>query len=168
MKRLICILIILCLSCLLGCNRQDSSAYDIPAYFYYPYEDIDLDNNSDAIDYEIHEGADFASDNELIAAYLEGPDRNVFYSPFPAGGTVVDSIISGNRIRVILSNHFNDLIGMQLTMATSCLALTLLDTKNVSIVEIHILADDGAISRSFFLTRDNIVLKDSYKALPAE
>ncbi len=168
MKRLICILIILSLSCLLGCNHQDSSAYDIPAYFYYPYENIDLDNNPNAIDYEIHEGAKFSSDNELIAAYLEGPERNAFYSPFPTGGTVIDSILSDNRIRVVLSKHFNDLIGMQLTMATSCLALTLLDTKNVSIVEIHILADDGAISRSFFLTRDNIVLTDSYKALPAE
>ena len=168
MKRLISILLFLSLLFLLGCNHQDSSAYDIPAYFYYPYEDIDLYSSENVIDFEIREGAKFSSDNELIQTYLEGPNRSAFYSPFPSGCSVIDSIVSGNRIRVILSKHFNELIGLQQTMATSCLALTLLDTKNVSIVEIHILADDGAISRSFFLTRDNIVLTDSYKALPAE
>lgn len=167
MKRFISILIILSLSCLLGCNRKNISAYDIPAYFYYPLSDVDLHNNGKAIDYELHEGADFLSDNELIQAYLNGPDRNAFYSPFPADGTVVDSILTTNRIRVVLSKHFNDLIGVQLTMATSCLALTLLDTKNVSIVEIHILAEDGAISRSFFMTRENVILTDSYRELPA-
>ena len=168
MKRFICILIILSLSCLLGCNHQISIVYDSPVYFYYPYEDVDLYDDGNAIDYEIHEGSDFSSDNELIQAYFEGPDRSAFYSPFPPDGTVIDSIVSGNRIRVVLSKHFNELIGMELTMATSCLALTLLDTKGVTIVEIHILSDDGAISRSFFLTRDSVVLTDSYKALPVE
>ena len=168
MKRFISIVLILCLFCLLGCNQKNVSAYDSPAYFYYPCSDVDLDNNNGAIDYEVHEGADYLSDNELIQAYLDGPSRSAFYSPFPSGGTVVDSIVTTNRIRVVLSAHFNDLLGMQLTLATSCLALTLLDTKNVSIVEIHILEDDGAISRSFFLTRDNIILADPYRALPAE
>ncbi len=168
MKRFISLLIILCLCCILGCQNQSASSYKNPVYFYYPYTEIDLNRSGDAVAYEIREGSEITSDNKLIQIYLEGPKRNELYSPFPSGGTVVDSVVSGNRIRVILSNHFNQLLGLQLTMATSCLALTLLDTKNVSIVEIHILADDGAISRSFFLTRDSIMLGDSYRALPAE
>lgn len=168
MKRIFCFLIILSLFFLFGCQNKPVSYYDKPVYFYYPYSDIDLYSTDNAVAYEIREGAEILSDNELIQTYLDGPKRNELYSPFPTGGSVVDSIVTGNRIRVILSSHFDRLLGVQLTMATSCLALTLLDTKNISIVEIHILADDGAISRSFFLTRDNIMLDDSYRALPVE
>jgi len=168
MKRLICLLLFVSLFSLPGCNTPSASEYDTPVYFYYPYADVDLYEEKGIVDCEVREGAGFATDPELINNYLKGPKRNELYSPFPAGGYASDATISGNRIRVILSSDFNHLVGLQLTMATSCLGLTLLESKNVAIVEIHILADDGSISRSFFLTRDNIMLKDTYKALPAE
>ncbi len=168
MKRLICIILILCIFTLSGCHTQNADAYTDPVYFYYPYEDPDLYSQEDALAYEIREGAQITTVTELIQLYFEGPERNDLYSPFPEEGTVLECTLSGSLIRITLSTQFNQLIGLQLTMATSCLALTLLNSKNLSVVEINIPADDGSIARSFSLSRENIVLKDSYVALPAE
>ena len=168
MRKIISICLILCLGLLCGCGTQDESAYTNPVRFYFPREDIDLYNQEEALDFEIREGASFASKADLLQAYFMGPGSNDLYSPFPPEGEVLDYSISGTRIRVTLSQNYNQLIGLQLTMATSCLALTLLSCGDVSVVEINIPAADGSVTRSFSLSRDNIVLTDSYVALPAE
>ena len=168
MKRYISTVLLLCFIILTGCGTQDASGYADPVYFYFPREDIDLYNHKESLSYEIYEGSQFANEIDLIQTYFEGPERHDLYSPFPAEGEVLDSMIAGNRIRITLSAHFNRLIGLQLTVATSCLALTLLSSGDFSVVEINILADDGTVARSFSLSQDNIVLTDSYVALPAE
>jgi hypothetical protein len=137
-------------------------------YFYFPRENIDLYNQDESRGYEIKEGSQFATAMELIKAYLDGPRRNDLYSPFPDKGEVLGCSISGSRIRITLSSHFNQLIGLHMTMATSCLALTMLSTQDFTVVELNILAEDGTVARSFSLSRDNIVLNDPYVALPAE
>jgi hypothetical protein len=151
-----------------GCSTGNNSAYTDPVYFYFPREDLDLYSQEEALDFEIREGSVFEAEMELIKAYFEGPQRYDLYSPFPLDGEVLDCSISGARIRITLSAHYNQLIGLQLTIATSCLALTLLSSRDLSVVEINILADDGTVARSFSLSRDNIILGDSYVALPAE
>ncbi len=167
MRRLICAVLI-CVVLLSGCWNQSESYYTRPAYFYYPLISFDLTSGNRVLAYELREGEEFSSEKELLAHYLEGPNNGSLYSPFPVGGSVVDYTVSDGRICIYLSNHFNELTGMPFTMATSCIAMTILTYTGYNSVEINVLDIDGEIARFVTLTQDHIMLIDTCTAPPAE
>lgn len=169
MKRIVCLMVTFCLLLLCGCQNNSNDSYTKPAYFYFPRSDISIDDQTEVIVQEVRDGSELKSIEELLQVYLEGPKDNDLYSPFPTEGTILDCKVTGDRIYLSLSKHYNHMTGLQLTLATSCLTLTLLDCISGSTtVEIHISADDGTVARSYTLTRDNIILGDHYVALPEE
>ncbi len=168
MRKMICLLLIFCLLLLPGCQPRSEDAYKRPAYFYYPRSEILPEGENAVIDYELREAAQITTRQELLDIYFEGPQSSSFYSPFPEGSSVVDCSFYGKTLYVTLSNHFDELVGMSFTIATSCIAMTLLSSTNINTVEFDVLGEDGTIVRSITVKRDQILLKDTYIELPAE
>lgn len=166
MKRIVSLLLIFYIL-LSGCGKQSESLYNKPSYFYYPMVEITMSDPNGVIAYEIREGADFASEQALLEAYLLGPKDNSMYSPFPVGTQIVDCVILDNRISVTFSNEFDQLTGVSFTLATSCIAMTLLSSLPLSEVDISILSENETVERRITLTKDQILLSDTYMAPPA-
>lgn len=167
MKQLICLLLAVCLLLLPGCRPRSEDGYKRPAYFYYPRNEILLEGENGVIDYELREAAQIATRKDLLDIYFEGPQSSSFYSPFPEGSSVVDCSFFGNTFYVTLSRHFDELVGMSFTIATTCIAMTLLTSTNYNTVEFDVLGEDNSIVRSITIKRDQIMLTDTYIALPA-
>ena len=168
MRKMICILLVLALLVLPGCNKASEDAYKKPAYFYYPRNDILLDSKDGVIAYELREAAHIASWNELLKYYFEGPRSSALYSPFPEESSVLDCTFFGNTLYVSLSHHFDELTGMPFTIATTCIAMTLFASTNYPVIEFEILGEDSQILRSFTLARDQVLIEDTHIALPGE
>ena len=167
MKQFIC-MIALCALLLTGCWQQPESFYTKPVHFYYPRISFDLTSGTRALSYELREGKDFSSEKELLEYYFEGPSNSGFYSPFPVGGDVLDYTVSQGCIYLYLSHHFNELIGFSFTIATSCIAMTILTYTGHDSVEINVVGIDNEIERFVTLTQDDILLIDSCTIPPAE
>ena len=167
MKRLFCAITI-CLFLLNGCWTQSESYYTKAVYFYYPSISYDLTDGNRVISYELREGADFSTERELLEHYLEGPKNSNFYSPFPVGSALVDYGIFDDHICIYLSHHFNELTGMSFTIATSCIAMTVLNYTGLSFVDINVMDMNNQVKTFVTLTREQILLTDSCTIPPAE
>ncbi len=168
MKRLIGILLVLCFLILPGCHQPSEETYKKPARFYYPRNDVLLESKDGVIAYELRETAHIASRTEMLRYYFEVPDSSALYSPFPEESSVLDCTFFSSTLYVSLSHHFDELTGLPFTIATTCIAMTLLTSTNYTIIEFEILGEDGEILRSFTLTRDQVLLEDTHIALPGE
>lgn len=168
MRRFLCLMLIVSTVVLTGCGNRFISSYENPVYFYYPLTNIDLYSDGSTLGYETRAGAEFSTVSELLDIYFQGPESDEFYSPFPDNIALVDTKISETHIRITLNDKFGDALGLQLTIATSCLALTLINSLSFTGVDIDILSLDGTVARSFSLSKDNITLTDPYVALPKE
>ena len=123
MKRIVSIILIfLMLLPLVACGQQKADIKD-PVNFYYRTKDPA--QNDTVISKELGEAADHREDYPyLIGQYLKGPNDEVLQRTFPSGISVVDLQIDGNSATLILSDFFSTLSGLDLTLACSCLTLT--------------------------------------------
>jgi spore germination protein GerM len=167
MKRLFCGIMI-CIILLTGCWNPSESYYTEAVYFYYPLVSYDLSNGNRVISHELREGTNFSSERELLKHYLEGPNSSSLYSPFPVGASLVDYSISDDRICIYLSHHFNELTGMPYTIATSCIAMTILTYTGLNSVDINVLDANNEVKSFVTLTMDQILLNDTCTVPPAE
>lgn len=167
MKKTLCIVFTLSLifTCLLGCQPKE---YENPAYLYYPRIDPDLPQSEEIITFEIRDGNQYPTLTELLTDYFQGPDNNRLYSPFPLGGAVSDINIHGKDVTISLNDDFNQLTGLEFSIASSCLAMTVLTHMNLRTAEINVIDENGHITRSVVLTRESIILNDSYIKAPAK
>ncbi len=167
MKRIIC-MIVLCALFLTGCIQQSESFYTKPVHFYYPRSSFDLTSGTRTISYELREGKDFSSEKELLEKYFEGPSNSGLYSPFPVGVDVLDYKVSQGCIYLYLSHDFNELTGLSFTIATSCIATTILTYTGYDSVEINVMDTNNEVERFVTLTQDDILLIDTCTIPPAE
>lgn len=167
MKRFVC-MILLCALIFAGCLQQSESFYTKPVHFYYPRISFDLTSGTQVLSYELREGKDFSSEKELLEHYFEGPSNSNFYSPFPVGGDVLDYSVSDGCIYLYLNHNFNELIGLSFTIASSCIAMTILSYTGCDSVEINVVGTDNEVERFVTLTQDDILFIDSCTIPPAE
>lgn len=125
MKRCICILLIMTLIAFCGCSNQEQAEY-AEAAFYYCTDTIQYDSDNGVFASE-NRKIDQNSDNitTVINAYLSGPLDDELISPFPSNASVVDFAQNGKTATITLSRHFARLTGIDLTVACSCITLTL-------------------------------------------
>lgn len=161
MKKLI-IFVIVTVLCLFtfGCKHRDVN-YDAPATFYYVQNQDALDLSDHMIRSETHETAHFHSD--LIAimnAYFEGPASVSNRSPFPTGLSVVRLDQDEDRIYLTLNNVFTQLEGLDLSVASTCISMTLFELTGCNCVE---LSAEGTLSNdeeTVVISRDILYLSD--------
>lgn len=138
MKRSICL--ILCAAALLsmiacaGCSQQIKR----PGAFYYRRETIAFGTEDSVIAPEIRELSGLEGDLDgILDAYFAGPESSALLSPFPRDSRAVSWERSGSTLTMTMNDAFAALSGVELTIACSCLARTLLGLTDAELLRIQ-------------------------------
>ena len=154
---LLCILLILSLC---ACKNKDSKIIE-PVNFYYCNEEISYNSASGVIAAEIHEGAEFQSDAQvMLRSYLQGPKSNDYISLIPENTIVISLEITDSEAYIKLSDTYSQLSGIKLATGSSCIAMTLHDYTGVE--RIHFSTENELLDNKdeYVITLDNLVLLD--------
>ena len=161
MKKLIIFVIVTVLSLYtFGCKHRDAN-YDAPATFYYVQNQDTLDLSDHMIRGETHETTHLNSNlSEIMNTYFEGPASISNRSPFPAGLSVVRLDQNEDRIHLTLNNVFTQLEGLDLSVASTCISMTLFELTGCNCVE---LSAENTLSNKeeiIVISRDMLYLSD--------
>ena len=126
--------VILVLSLLLaGCTAQKSESIN----FYYRAAQLNFGPEDSIVKPETRkEYFNHLAYNEIISCYLEGPTSTNLHTPFPEGTSLVSISTEQETASIVLSNPFSQLTGIDLTIACSCLSLTIGEITGCSKVQI--------------------------------
>lgn len=116
-----------------GCMSHTN--YSDPVTLYYPRLEYTVGKEDSVIASELRE-ADGLTRAEWVTSYLNGPESSELGNPFPAGTELIDLQQEEDTVYLILSDAFAALSGIDLTIACTCLARTVLqetDAVRVSI-----------------------------------
>ena len=127
-----------------GCSASEQKEEN--GTLYYLYTDINAHRGGDAIGREscvIEPMPDTLTAAEnLLLRYLQGPEKEGLKSPLPASLQVQDLTLNGTTLTVDVSSVYTILSGVDLTLADSCLALTLSQLPGISRVSITVNGKD--------------------------
>ena len=144
-----------------GCSRKSTPPQQ-PIHFYYPVWNVVYDGQTELIQLEVRDSAEYLDDVEsLLNIYLQGPVDEALRSPFPKKVTVSRYSATTNTAIVELSSNFASLSGIDLTLACACIASTLFDLTQLERVQIS--ATDAQLDGmdSITLERDDLHMIDS-------
>ncbi len=166
MKRWLWILPVIC--CLLSCcARQDREITD-PVTFYYPRVEPIYGQSDGLIAAQTRSADGDPLDYVyLLSKYLRGPQDDTLTSPFPKGIKLISLRVDGSTVYVTLNDVIASLSGMDLTLACSCLTLTVggLTQCDTVVIQGENSLLDG--SRAIVMRPDSLLLYDS-STQPAE
>ena len=129
--------------------------------FYYCTAETDFDNDAVTIQSEMREAGVSDTTESIIRIYLKGPMGDGLTSPFPAGVQLIALIEEEHTVFVTLSKEFAKLSNLELTMACSCLALTVLDLTDMNYVSIA--AENSLLNgqQAIIFDRNTVLLQDA-------
>ena len=165
MRKLVCVLTVLCLLAPLAA----CSSLKEPVSFYYPrqYDAIAYGEEAGFISPEEREASGHWGDlSYLLALYLAGPLSEELVNPFPAGTLLENLVLHQDSIVIVLSGEFSQLSGVELTVACTCIASTCFELSEAN--EITIISDETELHSQVHitLTRDSILFSDDSLPLP--
>lgn len=166
MKRYsISILIVLLLFSFCGCKQKGTDFVE-PVTFYY-CNDI-VSNEISSNDFynvfvgETHEGAGYINNLQaLLALYLQGPADEALITPFPDDLQILSIHEENLHIALIVSNDFASLTGLDLTIACTCLSMTVMELTGCNSVLISAESTLLDENDSITMTRDILVFSDN-------
>lgn len=160
MKKMLCILLALCLLPLFGC-AQPEDPIENPVFFYYRQKTLTYDNENSVITKELRDAGRRADDTSyLLEQYLRGPQSETLLRTFPRGSRITLQVQEDTAVIVVNSN-FATLTGIDLTLACACLTLTVCEltgTEHALIQGQDVLLDGN---QSIAMSRSSILLLDS-------
>lgn len=162
MKRLLCFLLALsCLLCLWGCTEDNDEA---TANFYYVRDSYLYGQEDGVIAAEARNVTEFTNKQDILRAYLTGPEEPSLVSPFPTGTEIVEFLYKGETLYVTLSTHMVTLSKAKQVLACACFARTAMELTRVKAVYFQTDDTDFARMEPIFIERDSILLYDDYNA----
>ena len=124
------------LLCLSGCVQSGAEHGSNELLFYYldNLKNYDTFGSTDgALGAESRDLADEAVDYvELLNLYFAGPESSHLKSPFPAGLQCVETSLDESVLTVILSEKYDELEGINRTIAAGCIVKTLCQLEGIS------------------------------------
>ena len=151
----------------LFCSCGNRSDFRAPVNFYYCTDPIDYNTSTAVVSPEGREGFGYTEDPKaLLDLYLQGPVSDGFRSPFPKG-VYVDSIDCADAIvHLSLNSSFSQLSGSDLTLACTCVSMTVFDMTDCEAVRICVTGGllDG--KEYIELSRDELLFLDEYSTQP--
>ena len=169
MKRIICLIlpVFLLLPMLSACSSKTPPQK--PVDFYYPVEAVYTENYSEGSDgrsspvIRSEAAESLGHENDylyLLNLYFRGPRDHSLHNPFPPNLTVVDLRISGHTFVVTLSREFASLMGIDLTIAASCIAKTVQGLTGLRITQLE--AQDATLdgSSQIIISCDHLLEQD--------
>ena len=166
MKRLTAILLLVIIVLNLSACKAEHEPICPVSYHYLraPLSDGEILHGSadSVIAPEIREGDGYQNDvSHLIEIYLLGPlDRN-YRSPFPVGTALKSITVDGAHASVVLSRHFANHNGIDLSLACACLTITVMELTGVESVTISVDGFQLDGKTSITMDRSNMILTDS-------
>ena len=145
---------------LVACGKSDKEL-QVPVKFYYLNDEIGYGVDDGVISFEEREAAQIQNDlYALVQSYLLGPENAQLSRAVPASVCVEAVQSDQDTIILTLSPEFARLSGIDLTLACSCLSMTLLDYTNAQTVQIQVTDSLLAEGESITMTREDILLVD--------
>lgn len=166
MKKLIAMLVVLCLlpAVLSGCAEDRTD--DAPA-LYYLYKEPTFGPTGTIFGTEplLSEGGE---DDliYLLTLYLSGPLSEELRSPFPPETQIEDVHQNGSILYLTMTGSFSQLSSTELTKASACTALTLFENTDARLLYLTVTDPDADMVRTLELTRDSLVLLDNCTTEP--
>lgn len=151
---------VLVLQLLLGCSGKEEEIVQ-PVNFYYVNREITFNTAEGVISPEIHEGAEFQNLEDLLRAYLKGPDSAHLQSLLPGGTTLHSCIVEDGSAHIQFSSQFSNLSGVKLTTVCTAILLTAHDYMDVGSISFRSMGAKLDDKDDFILSIDDIVLEDA-------
>ena len=174
MKRTICLIALLAFA-LSGCSSAFSGSSDNVDFYYLrvckTQDDYQTYFSEGAFGTESRDMSGHLNDLEyLLTMYLQGPLDPQLRSPFPAGCSLIDVRMEGQKLIVYLSSGASLLDDLDLNVACACLAQTCMELANVNSVHIESRSTSNTVLFSTTITADNLLLEVAPPAatVPAE
>lgn len=166
-KILVIFLIFSMLMPLAGCSVEPVREIESPYLYYYKtssvdYNDRGYDTGRGIICPERREVKGHEGDlNWILADYLTGPLADNLVTPFPKGVELITCIEEDGVVKLEMDRKFSNLMGIELSVAASCIAETCFGLERVQ--QVCITVPGGLLDgkSSVCLKRDDIVLRDS-------
>ena len=150
---LACLQALLCLACTAQPAQEGNALF----YYLAPYGE--LEQLEPLIQTESRQLPPNASLEKQIQTYLYGPLDPSLRSPFPNGVQVVSLSLDENThvLRLVLSQEYAGLSGLQLSLANACLTWTLTENPAVEQVCVYSENNEGVMNGARYLTRDQFL-----------
>ena len=155
------LLILVSLLCLIGC---DSTNGEKSASFYYVRNSYIYGQEDGVITAEVRRIEEFPSQQDVLLAYLNGPQDLSLASPFPKGMKVYEFLFQEDTLRITLSAHIVTLSKAEQVLACACFARTAMELTGVN--EVHFQTDDADFARMdpIVISKDSVLLYDDYNS----
>ena len=161
MKRILTFCLILLLIPLGGC-KNDNVEIEAPVTVYYKRAQPTHRTEDSVIAPTTIEGKDYEDDHfYLLSKYLKGSTDPSFARTFPRGTTLVSFKQEALTAKIVLSDRFSSLSGMDLTIACVCITRTVMAMTGCQ--EVIISAQSAKLNGENFITisADSYLLIDS-------
>lgn len=144
LKMSIVVLIVMLL--LYGCGSNSSDVH-----FFYLRNEYQYGTSYGLYDCETRTVIERSRDVEyLLKLYFDGPIDKDFVSPFPAGVALDHVSLSEKTMTVFLSEEYNTLSGIQLSIANACIAETCFNLAEID----HLIISTDANQKTFSFSRE--------------
>ena len=166
------ILIFLVLLGFCGCRKKNTD-YLEPVTFYFCNDISDTNMSSDDFHNifvaEIHEGAGYTNNLlSFLSLYFTGPSSASLVSPFPTDTAVISYQMEEDHVCVVLSDSLASIDGLDLTIACTCLSMTVMEFTGCDSVEISLESSPLGNGDAIVMSKDMLVLSDSTQMIPEE
>lgn len=148
---------VLALTCLLGlwgCAEKED-----PVIFYYPNAEVSYHTDGGVLTPETRDTLSRSSDlSHLLSFYLEGPINPALQLPVPEGTKILRLIPYDGGIKIVMSQEFSRLEGMDLTLACAGISKTCFGLTDLQEITFAIGTQKDVVRT---VTRDSFVLTDT-------
>lgn len=150
---LACLMVLLCGAC----TAQQEQEGDV--LFYYLTPSSGQEQPDTLFQAEHRQLLPNATLEKQIQTYLYGPLDKSLRNPFPNGVEVVSASLDeqSGLLRLILSQEYAGLSGLQLSLANACLIWTLTENQTVERVRIYSADGDNLMNGARYLSRDQFL-----------
>lgn len=146
---IISIILIVCIV-LFACSTTNNNAQ---LKFYYCTAQLKFGSGDSPVQSENRkEALDRLAYDRIIEQYLEGPISPDLNSPYPDGTSLISITVEQQTANVILNDAFAQLTGIDLTMACTCLSLTVGELTGC--VKVQISAQNALLDNKQSITID--------------
>lgn len=129
--------------------------------FYYKAISIEHGSETGVITWEDREILQPLDDSKaIVELYLNGSKKSTCIMPFPNGTSLRQYEESKEKASILLSVEASLLTGAEFTIASVCLARTVIELTGVQSVQISVESNQQTTQHSVTITPDNFVLFD--------
>lgn len=165
MKKIVCVLLAFLLICPLavGCHSDPAHSEQMqnPAVFYYRRAEISYGTDDGVIAAQtVDLGAERPNAETMLRRYLEGPTEEGLESPFPKALQVLSVRQENSKVSVQLDQSYDELSGINATVADACMAKTVLQYTGAEKVVLLVCNAKGETINSKTVANSDILLLD--------